>query len=133
MGKFFNGEVAQEPEEISFDTPLQQGGDLIKNTPNDEFHEDDDDANDLVINNDLFQDELEETGEVDSDNDDYVDTEQPNRLSLFREIESDRKEEEKRRLERISEEEEEEEEAEEEMPTGRANNRPTRFGRIYQK
>jgi len=132
-GEIVNGKVAQEPEEISLDTPLQQGDDPVQNTPNDEFHEDDDDANDPVITNDLFQDELEETGEVDSDNDDYVDTEQPNRLSLLREIESDRKEEEKRRLEKISEEEEEEEEAEEEMPTGRANNRPTRFGRIYQK
>jgi hypothetical protein len=53
-------------------------------------------------------------------------------LALLRELEIDREEEEKRRLETIEEEEEDEEE-ESEVPTGRANNRPLRFGRIYQR
>jgi hypothetical protein len=50
----------------------------------------------------------------------------------MRELEEDREEEENRQLERIDEESEDEEE-EDDLPTGRANNRPVRFGRIYQK
>jgi hypothetical protein len=56
----------------------------------------------------------------------------PQKITLMRELEEDREEEESRQLERIDEESEDEEE-EDDLPTGRANNRPVRFGRIYQQ
>ena len=68
---------------------------------------------------------------VDSDNDEE-DSVPTDRVTLMRELEEDREEEESRQLERIEEESEEEEE-EDDLPTGRANNRPLRFGRIYQQ
>ena len=71
--------------------------------------------------------------EPNSDNEDELPVGN-DRLALMRELETDREEEEKRQLETIAEEEEEDDEEEEpEVPTGRANNRPLRFGRIYQR
>jgi len=88
------------------------------------------------IDTDFNQDiELDPEFEVAEDGENRNFEEDPvDREELMREVEEDRQEEETRRLEKIEEEEENEEsESEPDEPTGRANNRPVRFGRVYQR
>ncbi len=120
-GEIVSGNVTEETPEISLDVPFNENEEIPKNI-NDELYDEDDD----------FQG-TNEPIEPNSDNEDELPVSNE-RLALLRELETDREEEEKRQLETIAEEEEEEdEEAEPEVPTGRANNRPVRFGRIYQR
>jgi hypothetical protein len=127
-GELVSGNVSNEPEQISLDIPF------VENTEEpvpikDEMYDDDD--NDIDMPDKLNTDALEDPSYADSDNDEE-DNVPTDRVTLMREFEKDREEEESRQFERIDEESEDEEE-EDDLPTGRANNRPVRFGRIYQK
>jgi hypothetical protein len=91
-----------------------------------------------MVNDEIYDEDDDVQGtnepiETNSDNEEELPVSN-DRLALLRELETDREEEEQRQLETIAEEEEEEDKEEEpEVPTGRANNRPLRFGRIYQR
>ncbi len=123
-----SGNVANEPEQISLDIPFVEN--IEEPVPiNDEMYDDDD--NDIDMPDKVNTDASDDPSYVDSDNDEE-DSVPTDRVTLMRELEEDREGEESRQLERIEEESEEEEE-EDELPTGRANNRPLRFGRIYQQ
>jgi hypothetical protein len=120
-GEIVSGNVTEETPEISLNVPFNENEEMPR-IVNDEIYDEEDD----------FQG-LNEPIDPNSDNEDELPVNN-DRLALLRELETDREEEEKRRLETIEEEEEEENEDEEsEVPTGRANNRPLRFGRIYHR
>jgi hypothetical protein len=120
-GEIVSGNVTEETPEISLGVPFNEHEE-IPNIVNDEIYDEDDE----------FQG-TNEPIEPNSDNEDELPVGN-DRLALLRELETDREEEEKRQLETIAEEEEEDDEEEEpEVPTGRANNRPLRFGRIYKR
>jgi hypothetical protein len=120
-GEIVSGNVTEEPPEISLDVPFNENA-VASNNVNDEIYDKEDDFQGL---NEPINPNTDNEDELPVNND---------RLALLRELETDREEEEKRQLERIEEEEEaEEEEEESEVPTGRANNRPLRFGRIFQR
>jgi hypothetical protein len=115
-GEIVSGNVTEEPQEISLDVPFNENPE-IPNDVNEEIYDEEDDFQGL---NEPIDPNSENVDDLPVNND---------RLALLRELETDREEEEKRQLERIEEEEEEEDEEEEsEVPTGRANNRPVRFG-----
>ena len=92
---------------------------------------DEDDDFDQFMNEEITDNNFEgDAQDKDSDTeDDHLITEN----ELLKEVVRDSEEEENRRLERIEEEEEEDEDEDLELPTGRANNRPLRFGRVYQQ
>jgi hypothetical protein len=119
-GEIVSGNVTEEAPEISFDVPFNEQEE-IPNMVNDEIYDEEDDIQGT-----------NEPMELNSDNEEELPVGN-DRLALLRELETDREEEEQRQLETIAEEEEEEEEEEPEIPTGRANNRPLRFGRVYQR
>jgi hypothetical protein len=125
-GELVSGNVANEPEQISLDIPFVEN--IEEPVPiNDEMY--DDDENDIDMPDKINANDDPSYADSDNDDEDSVPTD---RVTLMRELEEDREEEESRQLERIEEESEEEEE-EDDLPTGRANNRPLRFGRIYQQ
>jgi hypothetical protein len=119
-GEIVSGNVTEEAPEISLDVPFNEQEE-IPNMVNDEIYDEEDDIQGT-----------NEPMELNSDNEEELPVDN-DRLALLRELETDREEEEQRQLETIAEEEEEDEEEEPEVPTGRANNRPLRFGRIYQR
>jgi len=92
----------------------------------------DDDENDVDMPDKINTNANDDPSYAESDNEEG-DSVPIDRVTLMRELEEDREEEESRQLERIEEESEEESEEEDDRPTGRANNRPVRFGRVYQQ
>jgi len=125
-GELVSGNVANEPEQISLDIPFVEN--IEEPVPiNDEMY--DDDENDIDMPDKINANDDPSYADSDNDEEDSVPID---RVTLMRELEEDREEEESRQLERIEEESEEEEE-EDDRPTGRANNRPLRFGRVYQQ
>jgi len=125
-GELVSGNVSNEPEQISLDIPFVEN--IEEPVPiNDEMY--DDDENDIDMPDKINANDDPSYAESDNEEGDSVPID---RVTLMRELEEDREEEESRQLERIEEESEEEEE-EDDRPTGRANNRPLRFGRIYQQ
>ena len=127
-GELVSGNVSNESEQISLDIPFVEN--IEEPVPiNDEMYDDDD--NDIDMPDKVNTNANDDPYHIDSDNEEE-DSVPTDRVTLMRELEEDREEEESRQLERIEEESEEEEE-EDDLPTGRANNRPVRFGRIYQQ
>jgi hypothetical protein len=128
-GEIVAGNLQEEPQEISINIPLKEKP--LKTSKENENLVDEDDDFDQFMSEEITDNNLEgDAQERDTDTeDDHLITEN----ELLKEVVRDSEEEENRRLERIEEEEEEEEDEDLELPTGRANNRPLRFGRVYQK
>jgi hypothetical protein len=128
-GEIVAGNLQEEPQEISINIPLKEKP--LKTSKENENLVDEDDDFDQFIGEEMTDNRFE--GDAQDRDTDTEDDQNITENELLKEIVRDSEEEENRRLERIEEEEEEEEDEDLELPTGRANNRPLRFGRVYQK